>query len=64
MVEMEAYSQAYVCRELNVPFLAVKYITDIIGENSVELWESKLSEACTKLLSWFDEHDILSALKV
>lgn len=62
IVEMEAYAQAYVCRELDIPFLAVKYISDIIGSNSVELWESKLSDACEKLSSWFDNNNILSAL--
>ncbi len=62
VVDMEAYAQAFVCKELNVPFLSVKYITDIIGENSVKHWEDKLAEACEGLTAWFEEQDILSTL--
>lgn len=62
IIDMEAYAQAYVCKELNIPFLSVKYITDIIGKNSIEEWESKLTEACTKLLSWFESNNVLDIL--
>ena len=61
-VDMEAYAQAYVCKELGIPFLSVKYITDVIGENSVELWENKLADARKALLNWVNEHDILSVI--
>ena len=61
-VDMEAYAQAFVCKKLKIPFLSVKYITDIIGENSVKHWEDKLSEARTGLAAWFNEQDILSLL--
>jgi len=60
IIEMEAFAQAYVCKEFDVAFLSIKYITDIIGENSVELWESKLDDARKKLLLWFKENNILS----
>lgn len=60
IVDMEAYAQAHVCGELNVPFLSVKYITDIIGENSGKHWEDKLAEARTGLATWFEENNILS----
>ncbi|SFK71847.1 hypothetical protein [Proteiniphilum acetatigenes] len=62
IVDMEAYAQAYVCKELNVTFLSVKYITDIIGRNSVKHWENKLAEARAGLAVWFEEQNILSAL--
>ena len=42
---MEAYAQAWVCRTKNTPFIAVKYVTDIIGQNSVKHWEDKLADA-------------------
>ncbi len=42
---MEAYAQALVCRAKNTPFIAVKYVTDIIGQNSVKHWEDKLADA-------------------
>jgi len=53
MVDMEAYAQAFVCRELKIPFLSVKYITDIIGQNSVQHWEDKLADARLGLAEWF-----------
>lgn len=59
IIDMEAYSQAYVCKELNIPFLSIKYITDIVGQNSVEQWENKLAEARTELSSWFEKHELL-----
>ena len=43
--DMEAYAGAQVCKKLNMPFLSVKYVTDIIGQNSLKHWEEKLEEA-------------------
>ncbi|NDW12559.1 nucleosidase [Bacteroides sp. 214] len=45
VVDMEAYAQALVCKEFERPFIAVKYVTDIIGQNSVKHWEDKLTDA-------------------
>ena len=45
VVDMEAYAQAMVCRAKKVPFISVKYVTDIIGQNSVKHWEDKLADA-------------------
>ncbi|MDR0937881.1 MAG: nucleosidase [Mediterranea sp.] len=45
VVDMEAYAQAFVCRAQQLPFIAVKYVTDIIGQNSVKHWEDKLADA-------------------
>ncbi|WP_303919501.1 hypothetical protein [Draconibacterium sediminis] len=56
IIDMEAYTQAFVCKEFKIPFISVKYITDIIGQNSVELWESKLNDARNSLEKWFDEN--------
>lgn len=44
-IDMEAFAQAMVCNEEHVPFMAVKYITDKIGENSVKIWNDKLADA-------------------
>lgn len=44
-VDIETYTQAYVCKEQSIPFLSVKYITDVVGENSVEHWKNKLANA-------------------
>lgn len=53
VVDMEAYAQAQVCRELGIPFLAVKYVTDIVGQNSVKHWEDKLADARRDLTAYF-----------
>ncbi len=53
VVDMEAYAQAVVCKELRVPFVAVKYVTDIIGQNSVKLWQDKLADARKALTQFF-----------
>lgn len=52
-VDMEAYAQALVCKEQNIPFVAVKYITDIVGQNSVKHWQEKLAEADKALCHYF-----------
>ena len=43
--DMEAYGSAQACRLLGIPFLAVKYVTDIIGQNSIQHWEDNLRNA-------------------
>lgn len=55
VVDMEAYAQAFVCRAKNVPFIAVKYVTDIIGQNSVKHWEDKLADARKDLSEYFEK---------
>lgn len=54
VVDMEAYAQAMVCRAKNVPFISVKYVTDIIGQNSVKHWEDKLADARKELGKFFE----------
>lgn len=55
VMDMEAYAQAFVCRAKNVPFIAVKCVTDIIGQNSVKHWEDKLAGARMELSKFFEE---------
>ena len=43
--DMEAYSGAQVCKKLGLPYVSVKYVTDVIGQNSIKHWEDKLHEA-------------------
>jgi adenosylhomocysteine nucleosidase len=54
--DMESYAQAFVCAEKKIPFVSIKYITDIIGENSVEIWQDKLAEAKAALSSFLNVH--------
>lgn len=55
VVDMEAYAQAFVCRAKQIPFISVKYVTDIIGQNSVKQWEEKLADARKALGTFFEE---------
>ena len=55
VVDMEAYAQAWVCRSKNTPFIAVKYVTDIVGQNSVKHWEDKLADAREGLGEFFEK---------
>ena len=52
-VDMEAFALAQVCKEMNVNFVAVKYITDVIGQNSREVWLDKLRDARESLKAFF-----------
>ena len=54
VVDMEAYAQAFVCRSKEIPFISVKYVTDIIGQNSVKHWEDKLADARQGLSDYFN----------
>ena len=54
VVDMEAYAQAFVCNAKKIPFISVKYVTDIIGQNSVKHWEDKLVDARNGLSHFFN----------
>jgi len=43
--DMEAYGGAQACKMFDIPFVSVKYITDVIGQNSIKHWEEKLEDA-------------------
>lgn len=53
VVDMESYAMADVCREMGIPFVAVKYVTDVVGQNSVESWQEKLADARKGLTDFF-----------
>ncbi len=53
-VDMEGFAEAQVCQHYGVPFVAVKYITDIIGQNSLSIWEEKLAQAKADLSQYFE----------
>ncbi len=61
VIDMEAFAQAMVCDEEGIPFVAVKYITDKIGENSIKIWSEKLKEA-QKALQMYVSKYIIPAL--
>ena len=53
VIDMEAYAEALVCKEFNVPFIAIKYISDIVGKNSISDWQAALADARKALSSFF-----------
>ena len=55
VVDMEAFAQAFVCRAKSVPIIAVTFVTDIIGQNSVKHWEDKLADARKGLGEFFEQ---------
>lgn len=57
VVDMEAFAEALACREMNVPFVSVKYVSDIIGSNSVKAWAEKLADARVAISRFFENID-------
>lgn len=55
VIDMEAFAQAWVCEQKNIPFVAVKYITDVVGQNSIKVWKEKLSDAKAGLSYYLNE---------
>ena len=53
VIDMEAYAEADVCREMGIPFVSVKYVTDIVGQNSSQEWFAKLKDAREGLSAFF-----------
>ncbi len=56
--EMESFAVAKICEAHQIPFIAVKCVTDIIGQNSIQHWEEKLAEA-QAILQKFMNHNTL-----
>ena len=56
LVDMEGYALAWACRELHTPLISVKYVTDILGQNSVQQWEEKLASAREGLSAYFEKY--------
>ena len=44
-VDMESYAMAFVCQKYRISFFSVKYISDVVGQNSQKHWEDKLKDA-------------------
>ena len=53
VVDMESYAEALVCQGEGIPYISVKYVTDVIGQNSVKHWEDKLADARAALSRYF-----------
>ena len=55
VIDMESYAVADVCRNMGIPFIAVKYVTDVVGQNSAQEWYAKLKEAREGLTKFFND---------
>lgn len=53
VIDMESYAVADVCREMKIPFISVKYVTDVVGQNSSQEWYAKLKDAREGLSKFF-----------
>ena len=58
VIDMEAYAEADVCRKMGIPFVSVKYVTDVVGQNSVKDWYGKIADARVGLKHFFDNNVI------
>lgn len=54
--EMEAYALAKVCRNENIEFSAVKYISDGADDEAAEDWEDCLDDNSKKLFKFYKEY--------
>lgn len=54
VVDMEAYSLAYVAQQENIPFLCLKYISDGADDNAAEDWPTTVRLAAETLRNIID----------
>lgn len=59
VIDMEAFAIASACKKTNLPFISVKYVSDIVGKNSVKAWTDKLSDAKRELEKFIGNLSIL-----
>ena len=56
VIDMEAFAEAEVCRKMGIPFVSVKYVTDVVGQNSVKDWYDKIADAREGLKEFFNDN--------
>ena len=56
VVDMEAFALAYVCQRAGIDFLSVKCITDVVGQNSIGIWEERVEEARKTLENYLEKY--------
>ena len=56
--DMESFAVARVCKAHDIPFVGVKCVTDVIGQNSIKHWEDKLAEAQAALQNYIDNNPL------
>lgn len=53
--DMEAFALAKICQDKNIPFVCVKYITDVSEGNVYKDWKKNLIFACEKLYQFWND---------
>ncbi len=56
VVDMEAYAMASVCKDLNIDFGCVKFVSDISDQNVKTQWEENTKAAADALFQFLAEH--------
>jgi adenosylhomocysteine nucleosidase len=56
LVDMEAFAIAKVCKKMQIPFYAIKYITDGSDHSAHNDWIENLKPASTSLLQFYLDH--------
>jgi adenosylhomocysteine nucleosidase len=54
-VDMEAFALARVCKEKSLPFVSIKYITDVSEGNAYKEWKKNLIFAREKLYQYWND---------
>lgn len=54
-VDMEAYSLAKICYQKNIPFVSIKYITDMSDSNVKSDWKKNLGLASAELFQFWNK---------
>lgn len=54
-VDMEAYSLAKICYQKNIPFVSIKYITDVSDTNAKNDWKKNLGLAALELFQFWNK---------
>lgn len=56
IMDMEAYSLAFVCQQYKIPFHCIKYISDHSDTNTVNDWKKNLQHSAESLLKIYNEY--------
>ena len=60
--DMEAYPQALLCKNRGLKFISIKCVTDIVGNNDREVYESNKADAVSNLSKYLTISSVLKIL--
>lgn len=53
-IDMEAFAIAAFCKQNSLPFISIKFVSDIVGRNSLKAWSEKLSDTRVSLSAFIN----------